>query len=290
MGGDRRRHRRRELRLADLERERARRCPPRAVPHSDLHLSPWPRRRTACAITGGTFYNPPVAYFPASYVGDFFFADFCSDWISVYDPVADPADGTAPVFATGIGHPVDLQVGRDGSLYYLSRELKSVRRISFEGSPTVSSFAPASGIAGQAVVKLVGTYLAGTSSVTFNGKSAAFTVVSDTTLLATVPKGATTGPIAVTTGAGTATTGDFTVTLTITGVAPSFGPVGTPVVISGDGFTGTTQVKFNNKPAVFDAVSDTSIETTVPAGATTGAVIVTASGKTTRSEGVFTVG
>ena len=39
-----------------------------------------------CAITGGTFYNPPDAYFPPSYVGDYFFADFCSDWISVYDP------------------------------------------------------------------------------------------------------------------------------------------------------------------------------------------------------------
>ena len=56
-------------------------------------------------------------------------------------------------------------------------------------------------------------------------------VVSDTTLLATVPKGATTGPIAVTTGAGTATTGDFTVTLSVTGLAPANGPEATPVSI-----------------------------------------------------------
>jgi glucose/arabinose dehydrogenase len=260
------------------------RSPLYSYPHGENDTPP-------CAITGGTFYNPPVAYFPAGYVGDYFFADFCSGWISVYDPAEDPADGTAPVFETGLGHPVDLQVGKDGSLYYLDRELHAVRRISFEGSPTVSSFAPASGVAGQTVVKLIGTYLAGTSSVTFNGKPADFTVLSDTSLLATVPKGATTGPIAITTGAGTATTGgDFTVTLTITALAPAGGPVGTTVNIFGNGFTGTTAVKFNNKPAVFSFLSDTSIQATVPAGATTGPVIVTAAGKTTRSEGVFTVG
>ena len=250
-----------------------------------------PNDTPPCAITGGTFYNPSVATFPAAYVGDYFFADLCSDWISVYDPAEDPADGTAPVFETGIPQPVDLRVGKDGSIYYLARELQSVRRISFEAPPTILSFSPGSGVAGQTPVRITGTYLAGTSSVTFNGKLAAFTVASDTTLLATAPKGASTGPIVVTTGAGTAMTGgDFTVTLTVTGFAPSSGPVGTPVVISGNGFSGTTQVKFNNKPAVFDVLSDTSIETTVPAGATTGPVVVTSAGKTTRSEAAFTVG
>jgi glucose/arabinose dehydrogenase len=156
------------------------RSPLYSYPHGDTGIP--------CAITGGTFYNPPVAYFPASYVGDYFFADFCGDWISVYDPVEDPADGTAPLFETGIGHPVDLQVGKDGSLYYLSRELKAVRRISFQAAPTVSSIAPVNGVAGQTTVKIVGTYLAGTNAVTFNGKPAAFTVVGDTTLLATVPR------------------------------------------------------------------------------------------------------
>ena len=249
-----------------------------------------PNDTPPCAITGGTFYNPPVSTFPSSYVDDYFFADFCSDWISVYDPAEDPADGAAPIFETGIGHPVDLQVGKDGSLYYLARELKSVRRISFSAPPTVTAFAPSSGVAGQATVKVTGTYLAGTSAVMFDGKPASFTVVSDTTLMTTIPKGATTGPIAITTGAGTATTGDFTVTLTVTGMTPASGPAGTPVTISGAGFTGTTIVKFNNKTAAFSVQSDTSIQATVPAGATTGPVIVTSGGKTTRSEANFTVG
>jgi glucose/arabinose dehydrogenase len=72
---------------------------------------------TGCAIVGAAFYNPPVNQFPSSYIGKFFFADLCSGWIRVFDPAA----GTASAFATGISNPVDLQVGPDGSLYYLAQ-------------------------------------------------------------------------------------------------------------------------------------------------------------------------
>ena len=71
-----------------------------------------------CAITGGTFYNPPTSSFPAEYVGDYFFADYCSGWINQLDP----ANGnTVSNFATGISSPVDLRVDDSGSLYYLAR-------------------------------------------------------------------------------------------------------------------------------------------------------------------------
>jgi glucose/arabinose dehydrogenase len=72
---------------------------------------------TGCAIVGGAFYNPPIAQFPSSYSGKYFFADLCSGWIRVFDPSAGTADG----FATGISSPVDLHVGPDGALYYLAR-------------------------------------------------------------------------------------------------------------------------------------------------------------------------
>ena len=72
---------------------------------------------TGCAIVGGAFYNPPVAQFPSSYIGKYFFADLCSGWIRVFDPTA----GTATGFATGISTPVDLHVGPDGALYYLAQ-------------------------------------------------------------------------------------------------------------------------------------------------------------------------
>ncbi len=82
---------------------------------------------TGCAITGGTFYNPPVTQFPSSFVGKFFFADLCSGWIRVFDP----ATGTASPFASGISLPVDLKVGSDGSLYYLSIGSGAVFRVRF---------------------------------------------------------------------------------------------------------------------------------------------------------------
>jgi glucose/arabinose dehydrogenase len=85
---------------------------------------------TGCAITGGAFYNPPVAQFPASYTGKYFYADYCSGWIRLFDPATLTATG----FATGINSPVDLQVGADGSLYYLYRGSGAVNRVQYTAS------------------------------------------------------------------------------------------------------------------------------------------------------------
>jgi hypothetical protein len=82
---------------------------------------------TGCAIAGGTFYNPPTVQFPSNFVGKYFFADLCSGWIRVFDP----ATGTASPFATSISQPVDLKVGADGSLYYLSIGSGAVFRVQF---------------------------------------------------------------------------------------------------------------------------------------------------------------
>ncbi len=51
---------------------------------------------TGCAITGGTFYDPEHRQFPPGYVGDYFFADFCTGWIRRYDPVTDATSPFAP--------------------------------------------------------------------------------------------------------------------------------------------------------------------------------------------------
>ena len=84
-----------------------------------------------CAITGGTFYNPATAQFPSSYVGNYFFADFCGGWINQRNTTT----GAVTTFASGISSPVDLKVGSDGSLYYLARGGGGVvGRIRFTGS------------------------------------------------------------------------------------------------------------------------------------------------------------
>jgi glucose/arabinose dehydrogenase len=72
---------------------------------------------TGCAIVGGASYNPSVLQFPRRFVGKYFFADLCTGWIRVLDPV----NNTANNFASGIPGPVDLHVGPDGALYYLTR-------------------------------------------------------------------------------------------------------------------------------------------------------------------------
>jgi glucose/arabinose dehydrogenase len=87
---------------------------------------------TGCSITGGTFYNPTTAQFPDGYVGDYFFADFCSGWIRTYDPSAKAAIG----FATGLSRVVDLEVSKnEGELYYLSRgSPATLSKISYTGT------------------------------------------------------------------------------------------------------------------------------------------------------------
>jgi glucose/arabinose dehydrogenase len=98
-----------------------------------------------CAITGGAFYNPQSPQFPANFVGNYFFADFCGGWIRRLDPAAGNAVSD---FATGINLPVDMQVSPDGFLYYLARGAGSVNRIGFSAggdnvAPTVAITNPA---------------------------------------------------------------------------------------------------------------------------------------------------
>ena len=82
--------------------------------------------------------------------------------------------------------------------------------------PTISGFSPPSGPVGTSVT-INGSGFTGATGVKFNGTSVGsgnFTVVSDVQITATVPSGASTGPISVTTPGGTGTSSaDFTVTL-----------------------------------------------------------------------------
>src|SRR5207302_858102 len=76
---------------------------------------------------------------------------------------------------------------------------------------------------------------------------------------------------------------------TITSFAPTSGPVGTSVTISGTNFTGATAVQFNGTSASFTVNSASAITATVPSGATTGPLSVTTAGGTASSAGSFTV-
>src|SRR4051812_15533823 len=82
-------------------------------------------------------------------------------------------------------------------------------------APTISGFTPTGGAVASSVT-INGTNPTGASSVKFNGTAATtFMVNSPSQVTATVPSGATTGPISVTTAGGTATSAaSFAVTTT----------------------------------------------------------------------------
>jgi hypothetical protein len=155
--------------------------------------------------------------------------------------------------------------------------------------PAITRFSPLKGAPGITVI-ITGTAFTGATSVTFNGTAASYTVTSATRITATVPEGATTGPIGVATAFGPVTSaGTFSVAPRIIGFVPQSGDPGASVVITGNNFTGATAVRFNRIAATFQVDSNTQITATVPASATTGPVTVTTPGGTATSTGSYTV-
>jgi hypothetical protein len=76
---------------------------------------------------------------------------------------------------------------------------------------------------------------------------------------------------------------------TISSFAPTGGPAGSSVTISGSKLTGATAVSFNGATASYTVVSDSQISATVPTGATSGPTSVTTPGGTAVSPTSFTV-
>jgi uncharacterized repeat protein (TIGR03803 family) len=151
------------------------------------------------------------------------------------------------------------------------------------------TFLPAARSVGS-VVEILGQGFTGATSVSFNGTPAVFTAESDTYLTATVPAGATTGSITVAEPGGTLTSNKiFRVIPQAFSISPTSGPSGTTVVITGDSFTGATEVVFAcGEKAIFTVDSDTQITATVPAAAMTGAISVVTPGGNVGSP-IFTV-
>ena len=159
--------------------------------------------------------------------------------------------------------------------------------------PTISRVAPPSGAVGVTVT-LTGTAFGGATSVTFNGVAAtSFNVRSATSMTAVVPATATTGNIVVTTGGGVSNGMLFTVvppTPVISSLSPATGPAGTLVTITGANFTGATSLTLNGVTVTgFTVVNATTITLTIPAGATTGDLIVTTAGGASANGRVFTL-
>jgi len=162
-------------------------------------------------------------------------------------------------------------------------------------TPTITSLAPSTAAVGASVVIAGSNFGAtqGSSTVTFNGTAASATSWSATSITATVPTGATTGNVVVSVS-GVASAGkSFTVVSapSISSLSKTSATVGTSITITGTNFgssQGTGTVSFNGTIGTATSWNSTTIKVPVPAGATSGNVVVFASG--VNSNGVaFTV-
>lgn len=121
------------------------------------------------------------------------------------------AQGVAPISA--------LMQGSDGKLYAAGDDINHGDKIVILAidaglpppAPSIAGFRPLSGTAGSEVV-ISGASYVGATGVVFNGVSAQFVVNASGVITATVPVGASSGPIQVTTPGGSAASQtDFTV-------------------------------------------------------------------------------
>jgi RHS repeat-associated protein len=159
--------------------------------------------------------------------------------------------------------------------------------------PSISSLNPTSGRFG-ATVTIAGANFGssqGNGSVAFNGTVATVNSWSATSIVAAVPQGASTGNVVVAVAGGVASNGvNFTVIPPpgIVRIQPNTAAPGTSIAIAGASFgasQGTGSVTFNGAAAAITSWSDTAIAATVPTGATSGDVVITADGGTSRSGG-----
>jgi FG-GAP-like repeat/IPT/TIG domain/Secretion system C-terminal sorting domain len=155
-------------------------------------------------------------------------------------------------------------------------------------SPTITSFTPTSA-AQSAQVTITGTNFSQATNVSFGNVTASFfTVVSPTTIIATVANGVS-GSVSVITPGGTVSLPGFTYlsipTPTITSFTPTNGTTGVTITITGTDYTGATAISFGGTPASsFTVVNATTITAVVGTGAS-GSVSVTTPGGTTSLAG-----
>lgn len=165
-------------------------------------------------------------------------------------------------------------------------------------APLITSFSPLEGPVGTTVT-ITGANFSSTAAnnlVKFNGTTASVTSATASTLVVSVPVGASTGKISVTVADRAATSEEnFTVSgmlPEIIGFSPSSGPRGTTVTITGKNFSSLLNenvVRFNGAEATVTSTSSTSIAAVVPAGSSSGKITVTVSSNTVTSGSDFQV-
>jgi uncharacterized repeat protein (TIGR01451 family) len=162
----------------------------------------------------------------------------------------------------------------------------------FHLPPSITGFLPTNAAPGT-MIRVNGQNFIDATAVTFTGTSPVSPfVTNNTTLGVAVPAGVITGPISVTTPAGTASSSQyFYGAPVVNNFTPTHGLPGTNVTLIGTNFLAATAVKFNGTtaPLPVNVVNNGQINTTVPAGATTGPISVLGPAGVFTTAGSFTL-
>ena len=250
-----------------------------------------------CAITGGTFFNPSSTNYPASYVGKYFYMDYCGNWIKMLTLSGSTA--TSAGFATNIaGSAVSIKTGTDGNLYFLSRNNSAIYKISYTGSaaPVITN-QPQSITVAQGNNATFSVTATGSAPLTYqwrkNGTNISGATSSTYTMTSVTSTNAGTYSVVVTNASGSVTSSNATLTVT----APNQLPVATittpasgATYAGGDviNFTGTGTDPENGTLAasaftwyvVFHHDTHTHPGPTAPSGVKTGSFSIPNSGET----------
>lgn len=129
--------------------------------------------------------------------------------------VPNVTNGLSTAWQTYVTSPQKIEEDTGFTFFTaLPTNIATVFRAKIDGlpAPGITNFSPNTGSAGTSVV-IKGTNFDGTTTVWFNGTNAAFTLNTSNQITATVPAGATTGPLSVIAQGGLAdSAGNFTVT------------------------------------------------------------------------------
>jgi glucose/arabinose dehydrogenase len=250
-----------------------------------------------CAITGGTFFNPATSNYPALYTGNYFYIDFCSNWIDRLTITGTTV--TRSNFATNIaGSPVGIITGPDGNLYFLSRSNSSLNRISYTSSTApVITAQPQSVTVAQGNPASFSVSATGSAPLSYqwrkNGVNISGAVSSTYSISSTATGDAGTYSVVVTNAVGSSTSNNATLTVTsantppvATIVTPASGAMysaGTTVSYSGTGFdtqNGTLGASAFQWYVMFHHDTHNHPGPTAPDGVTSGSFSIPNTGET----------
>jgi len=119
-----------------------------------MPLVPYNHNGGGAAAVGGVFYSGTT--YPSKYQGAYFCADYAQSWIRYLYVDASNNITSGPFdFLYNADGPVDVELGPDGNIWYLSIVTGELRKITYQGTdtvaPSVSAVDPANGASSASI-------------------------------------------------------------------------------------------------------------------------------------------